>query len=265
MVKVGALTFAFGEPRYQLMAALQADSWRYHEIPCTVVVDRKPLPFLVDSGANIVLLDQHITMPFEFERYALDLSPYQLTIKTDADVMIPRTWRGLPPWAHELSFVSGIPVTFAGAPVRSSPYRKAWTAQGLPEVHTAICTFTKCAETTALFGIIGNVFDTFYTSDLCNFDRVPSTDLVYSIAYALQGEGVGLGIPFHHMKRGTSGATRGSDNWINQISVTEDLGGNLYLNGLRVDLPFHYYDKRFVDLPLRLIQGQPDGNKQASG
>lgn len=255
MDKVGALTFAFGEPRYQLMAAEQAVSWQHHGIPCTVIVGTNVvLPVLRESGANIVYLDRYITMPFEFERYALELSPYQVTIKTDADVLIPRTWQGLPPWVAELPFVSGIPVTFAGAHVRSSPYRTAWTAKGLPEVHTAICTFTKCADTTSLFNTIGTVFDTFYASDLCTLDVAPSTDLVYSIAWAVHGQEVGLGVPFHHMKRATSGQTIGGDKWVDQIAALEDAQGHLYLNGVRVDLPFHYYDKRFVDLPLNLFK-----------
>ena len=250
MSNLGALTFAFGS-QYQEMAALQAHSWATAGIELTVVVD-EPVGFkLSNSPARITTIGKRIWKPFEFERLAYELSPYQTTIKTDADVFVPGAWPGLPSWCTSLPFVSGVPYTLYGAAVPSSPYREAWAVYGLPEVYSAFCTFTKGPSAEQFFLDVGRVFDVFYTAGYQAMAPHPSTDLAYSVAFAHldQYQRYGTGLPFHHMKSQTSGAFGLPDAWTDSVSIIRNPTSNyLTLNGLEIQYPLHYYDKRFENL-----------------
>lgn len=241
--KVGALTFALGRA-YQQMALLQARSWSALGIPMTVVVS--PTDGLIEGltdVANVVEYLRPVTKAFEYEAYALDLSPYEVTIKTDADVWIPPCYE-LPQYVQKLSLVSGQPSTMWGLRIRSSPYRQAWSNLNLPEVYSAMFSFRKDSVSRTFFDTVKQVFANHYVSDLKKHERKPSTDFAYSVAWAaLFGTDVGAGLPFVHMKPGLTGLDIPL-NWTDHIPV---LGNrDLYISGLRVVLPLHYYDKRFA-------------------
>ena len=246
--RIGGLTFAFGA-LYQKMAFQQAQSFKEHGLPFAVVLERGRVDSCVDwkslTNTQVVELDKEVDKPFEFERYAYDLSPFEVTIKTDADLILPAGWTGLPLWYTHLDLISGIPVSIQGLEVPSSPYRRAWSVYGLPEVHSAFFLFRKSAQAQTFFERVGARFDTFYSTLAKEVSRDPSTDLIYSLAWLdVVGPELGPCLPFLHMKFGTSGLVSYRDNWVSHVNLMRDSAG-LYLNGVQLVHPVHYYDKSF--------------------
>lgn len=239
--KIGVLCFALGEP-YQRMAAMQALSWRRIGLPTTVVTT-EPVPSWLASVANTVVYTKRVRVPFAYEVDAYDLSPYEVTLKTDADLVVP------PDAFLDLRSLqdvqTGQPTTVLGLPVRNSVYRKNWSEKhDLPQVYSAFFAFVKGQQAKLFFDYVRQVFTNFFVSDLENLDTAPSTDLAYSIAWAqMYGTNLGQTLPFLHMKPGITGLDH-SNLWIDTLPVTYDAQG-LYLSGLKITLPFHYYDKRF--------------------
>ncbi len=239
--KLGILCFALGE-QYQRMAAMQAISWRRVGLPTTVVTT-EPVPAWLSSVANIVVYTKKIRVPFAYEADAYDLSPYDVTLKTDADLIAP------PDVQVDLSLLDGVmtglPVTVTNAPILSSPYRKHWSKQiSLPEIYSAFFAFSKGDTAKAFFNNVRQVFTNFFLSNLSHLDKVPSTDLAYSVAWArMWGTDRRSYLPFIHMKPGITGLDH-PDSWTDTLPVTYDTSG-LYLGGLKILRPFHYYDKRF--------------------
>lgn len=246
--KIGGLTFAFGAS-YQEMAFLQAQSFEQHGLPFVIVVERGrasdgSLNWGLLRNTQVIELTARIYSPFEFERYAYELSPFDVTLKTDADLILPPGWLGLPQWSLGMDLVSGIPVSIQGLPVPSSPYRREWSTHGLPEVHSAFFLFKKSDRAAAFFRRVGERFDDFYSTSAREL-APPSTDLVYSLAWVdAAGLELGPGIPFLHMKYGTSGLDSYRDDWVSHVNFMEDSTG-MYINGTQLVHPIHYYDKSF--------------------
>jgi len=246
--KIGGLTFAFGAG-YRKMAFLQAQSFELHGLPFAVVVEKGctslgDLDWNSVRNTQVVELMHEVHSPFEFERYAYELSPFEVTIKTDADLILPPGWLGLPQWTGSLDLVSGIPISIQGIEIPSSPYRRAWSAHGLPEVHSAFFLFRKSDRAQAFFHSVGKRFDTFYSTTTREL-ATPSTDLIYSLAWVdVVGIELGPGLPFLHMKFGTSGLDSYRDDWVSHVNLMEDSAG-IYINGTQLVHPVHYYDKTF--------------------
>jgi hypothetical protein len=231
------------------MAFLQALSFQQHDLPFVVIVEKGRS---TDSAVNwsslrntqVVELLHDVHSPFEFERYAYELSPFDVTIKTDADLILPPGWTGLPQWSLNLDLVSGVPVSIQGLTIPSSPYRRAWSVHGLPEVHSAFFLFTKSDQASIFFRRVGERFDNFYSTSAREI-ALPSTDLIYSLAWVdAVGMDLGPGLPFLHMKYGTSGLDSYRDDWVSHVNFMEDSMGT-YINGTQLVHPVHYYDKSF--------------------
>lgn len=246
MSYLGALTFAVGSD-YQVMAAAQARSWARVGIPMTVVITGQAIPELTRSEANIVYLDMPVTKPFEFEKYAYMLSPYHVTIKTDADLIVPGQWRPSP-LLTEMPLVSAQPITVQGVKMESSPYREAYAVLNLPQVYSAFFTFRKGPDASTFFRYVDEIFSSYYATDLPNVEPSPSTDLVYSVAWARLFSSTDLGYttPFLHMKHGAHGLLSRSQDWTTEISFDMDRHGQIYLNGYQVYHPLHYHNKSLV-------------------
>lgn len=246
--RIGGLTFAFGA-LYQKMAFLQAQSFEQHGLPFVIVVEKgrgndASLDWDSLKNTQIVELTSRVHSPFEFERYAYDLSPFDATIKTDADLILPPGWLGLPAWSLDLDLVSGVPISIQGLPIPSSPYRREWSAHGLPEVHSAFFLFKRSNQAATFFRRVGERFDNFYSTSAREI-ATPSTDLIYSLAWVdAVGMDLGPGLPFLHMKYGTSGLDSYRDDWVSHVNFMEDSAG-MYINGTQLVHPIHYYDKSF--------------------
>jgi hypothetical protein len=245
---IGGLTFAFGA-LYQRMAFQQAQSFHEHGLPFAVILEKGFSDAYVawDSLDNtqVIELAKEVDKPFEFERYAYDLTPFEVTIKTDADLVLPAGWTGLPLWYTCQDLISGIPTSIQGLEIPSSPYRRAWSVYGVPEVHSAFFLFRKSAQAKSFFERVGVRFDTFYSTSAKEVSRDPSTDLIYSLAWLdVVGPELGPCLPFLHMKFGTSGLTAYRDNWVSNANLMRDSNG-MYLNGVQLVNPVHYYDKSF--------------------
>ncbi len=246
---LGGLTFAFG-PLYQRMAFQQAASFQQHGLPFAVILekglaDTYNVPWGSLANTQLIELNHEVEKPFEFERYAYELSPFEFTIKTDADLILPPGWQGLPSWYLSMDLVSGIPISIQGLSIPSSPYRREWSLYGLPEVHSAFFLYRKSTRARSFFERVGYRFDTFYTTSVREVVKAPSTDLIYSLAWAdVVGLELGPSLPFLHMKYGTSGLISYRDNWVSHVNLMKDPQG-LYINGVQLVHPVHYYDKSF--------------------
>lgn len=246
---VGALTFAIGA-KYQRMAAIQARSWERLGIPMTVVIDGNLIAELGRTHAQVVFLppNRSVEVPFGFEALAYELSPYDLTFKTDADLVMPPTWK-VPSYISASDLFTGQPHTVYGQPVVSSPYRRNWLELGVPEVHSAFFAFRKSPTAELFFDKVEEAFHNFYASPLARVDTRPSTDLVYSVAWPpVMGYSLGMTLPFVHMKPMTSGLNHSREDWTNEMSFLTS-GYGLYVQGIEIIYPFHYYDKAFVSTP----------------
>ncbi len=247
--KVGGLTFAFGE-LYQRMAFEQAKSFAVHNLPFAVVLEKGyssayDVPWGSLSNTQVIELNHKVGKAFEFERFAYEISPFETTLKTDADLVLPPGWGGLPSWASCLNLISGSPVSIQGLTIPSSPYRRAWSIHGLPEVHSAFFLFRKSAQAKTFFDKVGERFDTFYSRSVRDVEKASSTDLIYSLAWVdVMGVELGPSLPFLHMKFGTSGLNFYRDNWVSHVNALKDAQG-VYLNGVQLIHPVHYYDKSF--------------------
>ena len=250
MEYLGALTFAIGDD-YQNMAAVQAQSWARIGIPMTVVIAGRATPALLHSEANIVQLNREVTKPFEFEKYAYELSPYTVTIKTDADLVVPWMWRPTP-LMTEMPLISGKPIQINGASVENSPYRETATKfLGLPEVYSAFFTFRKGPDASTFFRYVDEIFTSYYLTDLPNVEATPSTDFVYSVAWArlFSSSDLGYTLPFHHMKHGVHGLGTVGHDWSAEANLMVT-NGDIFINGYQVYHPLHYHNK---DLASRFL------------
>jgi hypothetical protein len=245
---IGGLTFALGQDLYQDMAALQAETFAHHGLSfATVVEEGSSLSVALQaSPSKIIRVKHRPRVPFDFEAVAFDLSPFDITIKTDADLLLPRGWQGLPDWVQHTNIVSAQPITIHGHRVRASPYRKKWTSLGLPEVHSAFFLFDRSQTSQKFFFEVKRIFSTYRDISICDVEPKASTDLVYSLAWAnVKGQDLGSTLPFVHMKPGTSGFSCHYENWSPYLVYMNDAEGS-YINGLQIIHPFHYYEKSFV-------------------
>jgi hypothetical protein len=248
--KVGILTFAFGS-EYQTQAycqALTADKNLNMEVS-VVVEDGKPVDKKLETVARIIPLKGKWDK-FEYEQLALDLTPYDLTYKTDADLLFPRG--SVLYHAKHLPVTSGVPTDIRGIAHRGNAYREVETSLGLPSIYSACFSFNKHSESTQnFFDEVKRLYRDWFRLkiwDLTETPLPPTTDTVYSLAWA---KVFGLsridGNEFIHAKPLINGWT--DNEWTKNIVFMIDDQCRMYVDGLRLSTPFHYYDKTLIKNP----------------
>ena len=135
--------------------------------------------------------------------------------------------------------------------VESTPYRKFFDLNNLPDIYTGMY-YIRYSQTAA------NLFrtaQTIYTNwslvqeSLIQCPDLPSTDIVFAIAARIVGEEQCV-IPsldffnFAHMK---SGVQKWSDSqpWTDYVNVEQD-GSMLRINNVNQYNPVHYHEKSFL-------------------
>ena len=242
----GFLTFALGQD-YQRMAYAQALTLARLNYQLTVVVDALSFRELA-TVANVVHLSKKGLAPFEWETLASDYSPYEVTIKTDADVVFPpnvdlRSYFSL---VERLGLVSGVACNLDGVPIDCTWYRHKESELDWPNFYCAVCGFTKAAGS-EFFDTTKHLFMNWWKLKSLVGDLPATTDSVFSLAYRdlYRTNLIPEGLRFIHSKQGICGVSF-NDKWTKTVPNDIDDNGNLFVNGHVLDLPFHYFDKQFM-------------------
>ena len=182
---------------------------------------------------------------------AYTLSPYDETIKLEADMLIPRS---IEHWWDVLGqqdvVISTTIRNFKGEISDCRVYRRFTDDNGLPDVYNAITYFKKSDTAEQFFAVVKNVSENWaeYKATLkCNPQEEVSTDWAYSIASHIVGiEKTTMPtfteMSMAHMKQFVNGLP--SDDWTHTL-VYELLPDVIRVNTYTQNYPFHYHSKAF--------------------
>lgn len=182
-----------------------------------------------------------------------DASPYEYTIKLEADMYIPRSiehwWDCL--YTRDLHICTTIR-NFRGDVSDCRQYRGTIDKNRLPDTYNAITYWRRSALAATFYSIVRDVFENWaeYTADMMLArDEIPTTDIVYAIAARIIGvEHCTLPkwkhISMTHMKKAINDGR--CENW------TRELLAEIHPDVLRINTypqlyPFHYHIKDFAD------------------
>ena len=183
-----------------------------------------------------------------------DASPYEYTIKLEADMYIPRS---IDYWWDILKdrdvVVSSTIRNFKQDISKNTIYRKFIYNNDLPDVYNAITYFKKSELAENFYGTVRQIFeqwDEFKSILKCKPDELATTDWVYSLACHIHGEEnttmpIFTDMSMVHMKK-----------FINQLygeKWTDELIYEITLDHLRINTfpqiyPFHYHIKDFATI-----------------
>lgn len=252
----GVLTFAYGKD-YQRMAFAQALSCRNHGVDMTVVVPVLEFPHLQEV-ANVVVFEDPVEK-FEWELQAFRLSPYEVTLKTDADLLWPTDcfMEGYFGFVERIDIASGVACDLSGTLVECEIYRQKELELGWPTFYSAVWGFNKSPKAKQFFDRSFQIYENWWALN-SKIGGLPfTTDSVLSLAYFMEYAKATIphGLSFIHAKEGVCGPLM-PDNWSASVPKAIDLNGNVYINNRKLSLPFHYYDKNFLSDVLldRLIE-----------
>jgi hypothetical protein len=182
-----------------------------------------------------------------------EASPYEYTIKLEADMIIPTS---IDYWWDVLCdrdlVVSNTIRTYKGDISDCPLYRNFIIDNNLPDVYNAITYFKKSKVAEKFYNIVRNVFENWeeYKTILkCNKEEPVTTDWVYAIACHIIGvEKTTLPnfdeMSMIHMKQFVNGIP--SEDWTKTL-VYEILPDIIRVNTYTQQYPFHYHVKTFSD------------------
>lgn len=182
-----------------------------------------------------------------------EASPYDYTIKLEADMYIPRNidhwWDVL---NHRDVVVSSTIRNFMQEISDVRVYRRFIDDNNLPDVYNAITYFKKSDVAKQFFSIVKDIFDNWdeYKKILkCNQTEIVTTDWVYSIACHIMGVEKTTMPTFTemsmvHMKSFVNNSV--TDNWTDTF-VYECLPDQIRVQTVPQQYPFHYHVKNFCD------------------
>ena len=180
-----------------------------------------------------------------------EASPYDETIKIEADMFIPRS---LDHWWDILGqqdvVVCSTIRNFKGEISNVRLYRRLLDDNALPDTYNAITYFKKSETAKRFFEIVRDVFENWeqYKEILkCNPDEKATTDWAYSIASHIIGKEKTTLPTFTemsmvHMKQYINGIP--TDNWTDTL-IYELNGNRLRVHTCPQLYPFHYHVKSF--------------------
>tara|TARA_B110000503_G_scaffold129783_1_gene202378 strand:- start:10753 stop:11580 length:828 start_codon:yes stop_codon:yes gene_type:complete len=184
-------------------------------------------------------------------------TPYDETIVLDTDVLVLQELDYL--WNFFNNYNIYYPTrvfTYRKDLVTSNFYRKAFTANNLPNIYNALHFFRKCEQSKEYFAwleLISNNWELFY-GHFCkdHYPKAPSMDVTCAIAAKIMDIDVEItnakqDMPMLvHMKPLIQG-------WVNEVSNWKDKVGTYLTDDLKLkignhlqDTVFHYVDNEFV-------------------
>jgi len=212
----------------------------------------------VMPNANITIITSDMLPYGDLGGFANDwqvyeASPYDYTIKLEADMYIPRN---IDHWWDVIKdrdiVVSNTIRNFKQEISDVRVYRRFIDDNNLPDVYNAITYFKKSDVAKQFFSIVRDVFENWeeYKKILkCNQTEVVTTDWVYSIACHIMGVEKTIMPTFTemsmvHMKPFINGSV--TDNWTDTF-VYECLPNQIRVQTVPQQYPFHYHVKNFCD------------------
>lgn len=197
----------------------------------------------------------------ENEWKAIYMTPYDETIKLDADMIFPTS---IEAWWDYLGESEGVfatkPRTYRGDIITSDYYRRTFTESELPNVYTAMFYFKKTDLNFELFKLAEFIFNNwqrcFYEFTLPDArPKVVSTDVVFAIAAKILGYEEHNKLPtvdvptFVHMKSQLQGWPDDQfmvEDWTKMIPSYFGKDCSLKIGNYAQTLPFHYQVKEFM-------------------
>ena len=187
---------------------------------------------------------------------AYELSPYDQTIKLEADMFIPGSidywWDVL---AQHDMVVSSTIRDFKGQISSCRVYRRFIDDNALPDVYNAITYFKKSGTAEKFYQVVNEIlknWPAFRATMKCNPTEEASTDWVYALACHIVGvEKTTLptftDMCMTHMKQFVNGLP--TENWTD-VLLHEFPKNNFRVNTYTQKYPFHYHVKTFSDIIL---------------
>lgn len=182
-----------------------------------------------------------------------EASPYDETIKLEADMFIPRS---IDHWWEILSKQDVVVCdkirNYKGDISDVRVYRKFIDDNNLPDVYNAITYFKKSETAEQFFKIVRDVFenwDSYKEILMCKPSEEVTTDWAYALACHIVGvEKTTLPkfneLSMTHMKQFICGTT--TEDWTDTL-VYEVLPDVLRVHTYAQQYPFHYHSKSFAD------------------
>jgi hypothetical protein len=219
----------------------------------------------VMPNANITIITSNMLPHGNLGGFANDwqvyeASPYDETIKLEADMYIPKS---IEHWWDILSIndlvVASTIRNFKQEISNVRTYRRFIDDNKLPNVYNAITYFKKSDTAKTFYEIVRNIFENWeeYKAILrCNPQEEVSTDWVYAIACHLMGKEKTTLPTFTemsmiHMKQFVNGNP--TENWTDTF-VYECLPNQIRVQSVPQQYPFHYHIKNFSDKILESIK-----------
>lgn len=210
----------------------------------------KPLPF------SDLAKDSDWKLVNDWQVY--DASPYEYTIKLEADMYVPKD---ITHWWDVLKDRDIVVATtirnFKQEISDVRVYRRFIDDNNLPDCYNAITYFKKSELAENFFYIVKDIFENWdqYRSILkCKTDEIATTDWAYAIASRLVGVEkttmpVFTDMSMVHMKQFINGTY--TEDWTDTF-VYEVLTDHVRVQTVPQQYPFHYHKKTFADKLLKV-------------
>lgn len=220
---------------------------------------------LTDKKINLPYFDNIIIFPYgdkcindswklanDWQVY--DASPYEFTIKIEADFYLPRSishwWEILK--YHDLNICTTIR-NYKNEISDNRFYRKIVDSNNLPDTYNGLTYFKKSKNAENFYQCVKDIFENWnlYKAEIkCPNDELATTDFVYAIAASIIGEEICTmphfnDFSFIHMKKAINSLT--SNNWFEEY-VYEISRDTLRINTIPILYPLHYHVKEFCNI-----------------
>ena len=223
---------------------------------CAETLRKSILRVMPDTNVTIITTDM---LPygdlggFANDWQVYEVSPYDYTIKLEADMYIPRN---IDHWWDVLKYrdivVSSTIRNFMQEISDVRVYRRFMDDNNLPDVYNAITYFKKSDVAKQFFNVVRDIFENWeeYKKILkCNQTEIVTTDWVYSIACHIMGVEKTTMPTFTEMSMVQMKAfvnNSVTDNWTDTF-VYECLPDQIRVQTVPQQYPFHYHVKNFCD------------------
>ena len=186
------------------------------------------------------------------------MTPFDETVILDADMLFTSD---ISDWWDTLSqkniFATSSPITYRGEVIVDNSYRKTFTNNELPNVHTAFMYFKKNETAAELFKLVETIFNNWELFFYEFLDETRPKFLSGDVAYALAMKILGIenecisnhSVPsFVHMKSKLQNIPHEyiTDDWTLHIPTSYTKDGALKVGNYQQYLPFHYQIKEWL-------------------
>jgi hypothetical protein len=172
---------------YALAMSLKASQNKYNKLS-VIVNENEEIPekYLQQFDKVIYIKKPESDWKIENKWRYFDLTPYDETIELDCDMLffhdISTWWKCLEDKSLEFTTQT---VNYRGEKTTSDYYRKTFTVNKLPNLHTALMYFKKNKENEQYFKLVKLIFknwEVFYDKFLKDKPKFLSGDVAYSLA-----------------------------------------------------------------------------------